>query len=149
VTSLDDLLDLLPDNQEGGITAADLRTVVTALWNHAWVVTDYPFAYGWEEATVSWGQIFVPDWSEAGTTVVLSNTTRTGVATPYGLLGKPGTLLRVRDQGTDAAFVFKVTDPWTAGSERYTLHGVAQEVDGAAPQPGASMTVVIVGEWEA
>lgn len=31
--SLDDLLALLPDNNTGEISAADLRTVVTGLWN--------------------------------------------------------------------------------------------------------------------
>jgi len=33
VTTLQDLLDLLPDNSTGDIDAADLRTVVTDLWN--------------------------------------------------------------------------------------------------------------------
>lgn len=34
MTTLDDLLDLLPDNTVGAITAGDLRTIVTELWNN-------------------------------------------------------------------------------------------------------------------
>lgn len=33
MTTLDDLLALLPDNTTGQISAADMRTVVTGLWN--------------------------------------------------------------------------------------------------------------------
>lgn len=36
-TTLDDLLALLPDNQTGAITAADLREVVTGLWSQPYV----------------------------------------------------------------------------------------------------------------
>lgn len=35
MTTLDDLLALLPDNDTGEIDAADLRTIVTAIWGEA------------------------------------------------------------------------------------------------------------------
>jgi Ca2+-binding EF-hand superfamily protein len=33
--TLEELLALLPDNTTGEISAADMRTIVTELWNHA------------------------------------------------------------------------------------------------------------------
>lgn len=43
--TLDDLLALLPDNTSGAIDAADLRTVVTELWNKAAAADALPAVY--------------------------------------------------------------------------------------------------------
>lgn len=150
--NLNDLLALLPDNEVGIIDAAALRTVVTSIWEHIWIASDYPYYYRpGDVSEVGNSEVSVPDWSGAGTMIYIAQEAADGSATPRDLIDTPGTRIRVGDNVTGARFLFQVTEPVTEsdgnGARILTVHGEARAVSGV-PGESSNMTVVVLSEWE-
>lgn len=154
-TKLDDLLALLPDNDTGEITAATMREVMTGMWEHVWIATDYP--YYWRPgppSEIGSQEVGISDWSETGTTVYLAPSSIGGTATPRDLLNTPGTQIRVEDNETRNRFLMVITGPLTEeqgnGTTVLVLHGTVRQITGPGPLPdtGPNMTVVVLSPWE-
>ena len=84
MTTLDDLLALLPDNETGDISAEDMRQVVTALWTETQKARS-AFSYQWGDTAP------VPDdgnvsmdagWALGSTVLHISKTTKDGEVLP-------------------------------------------------------------------
>jgi hypothetical protein len=87
VTTLDDLLALLPDNDTGEITASDLRTIVTELWHQASIYGN-SYLFKWDmNPPPSAGQITMDQpWQMFATKILVSATTNDGLTLTFDLL---------------------------------------------------------------
>lgn len=86
--TLDDLLALLPDNNTGEISAADMRTIVTELFKLAGHV-DQVFAFDWIAADPSpnAGKATTDaGWTTAATKLVISETTSDGATLLFSMV---------------------------------------------------------------
>lgn len=85
--NLDEMLALLPDNTSGAIDAADLRAIVTGLFERASTIGQV-FSYQWTTATSpAGGRVnLLPGWSGAATTLLLSETTLSGQVLSFEIL---------------------------------------------------------------
>jgi|SRR5262245_10127514 len=85
--TLDELLALLPDNTTGEISAADLRTVVSDLYDAAHSVTQV-YAYRWTTSAVPTAGHVTMDqpWMNFASKVIVSETTDDGVVLGFGLI---------------------------------------------------------------
>jgi hypothetical protein len=85
--TLDEMLALLPDNDTGEISAADLRTIVTELWHQASIYgNSYLFKWDTNPPPVA-GQITMDQpWQMFATKILVSTTTTDGLALTFDLL---------------------------------------------------------------
>lgn len=91
MTTLDDLLALLPDNTTGDIGADDLRTIVTELWNLA-SMAGQAFSYQWTTSPVPGvGKLNMDQgWTNVSSIVRVSETTDDGESMTFGMLDATG-----------------------------------------------------------
>jgi hypothetical protein len=86
--SLDELLALLPDNSTGAIDAADLRAIVTELFNAANTYAQ-TFSYAWSTTggSPSTGKVVTGNlaWDATVTEIDISETTADGYTLVFGL----------------------------------------------------------------
>lgn len=148
MTTLDDLLALLPDNETGQITAADLRTVVSELWVHSYLAEEFAYNYS-NTIPPSSGNIHVNVWSTAVATIDISDTSVNSQQLATALLDNPGTLVRLRNTNPSGVMFAKVTAPATVGSGNRTLHVAGLSATGSAPTGNTKVSVTVLSEYTA
>jgi hypothetical protein len=104
VSELNDLLALLPDNSSGEISAADLRTIVTELYNDANSVFNQ-YAYKWDSGTTpASGKLNLAAWTaDTDTTLYINDVSAGSIALPFGLVDTDPKFTLARDDGTAKA----------------------------------------------
>jgi hypothetical protein len=85
--TLQELLDLLPDNDTGDIGADDLRAIVTELWNQSRQYGNL-YAFRWDTTTPPGsGQVTMDQpWQLTATQLVISETTSDNLALTFVLI---------------------------------------------------------------
>lgn len=146
MTTLDDLLALLPDNDSGQISANDLRTIVAELWAHTWVGEQYPFVFT-TAATPVKGAVGANVWSTAVASIRLSDQATDNTNVAFGRLDTPGTLVRIRATPTQL-LIAEVVGPSVVNAAGWrTLNVSGVSALGAMPADKALVTLTILGEY--
>jgi len=144
VTTLNDLLALLPDNTSGDISAADLRTITTALWNRVNAIVDRPYTTTNSAGPAS-GKLYVQGGWATPTGLELHDTSGDGAATPWSTI-QAGTWLRL--DRNDGQGILRLTatgtpvDSGTTGSVSVSV----RDVTGTAPPNGSPVTLYVLFE---
>ena len=134
--TLDDLLALLPDNSTGEIDAADLRAIVTELWNVAnsqALVLVYEYVTSTAPAL---GKVNIA-WTTSATTLAVSEQTSDGGALPVAVIDGTDQNTFVLANGDRSAMVRgTITGNSTDQGSYRTFAVTVTEVVGT--QPGAN-----------
>ena len=142
MTTLDDLLALLPDNTTGEISAADLRTVVTGLWNHGWIGNSY--AYSWTTSTSALpvsGRLNV-DWAVGTGVLHISQQDAGSVRSPESVFGTAGGKLQlVLNAGGAVVVDLTCVGTFTDQGNWYDVDVTVDSVTGSAPSNNTAMTL--------
>lgn len=136
--TLQELLDLLPDNTSGEIDAVDLRTIVTELWNRDVIYRSASWQYSNLALPPTGSQVRANNASLALATVVefrkIDNDSNDQTNTLTRL--KDGDRLRLSDFDNAAVYArFKVTGPTVATTD--TVQVPVSYLDGAGVIPNA------------
>lgn len=145
MTALDDLLALFPDNTSGAISAADLRTAITALWDRVTTVQTRPYDIT-SSAGPANGKLFISGGWLTPSALEIHNNASDGTATPWGAFDAAGVLLRL--DRNDGQGVLRLTTTGAATSQG-AYGNVPVQVDsvsGAAPGNAALVTLYILVE---
>lgn len=134
--TLDELLALLPDNDSGEISAADLRTIVTEL--HTVANTGWnSYAYKWSTTTnLGSGQVNC-DWAVGQTTLHIHKTSSNEILFPDLEIS------RIRLHTTASSLKMNVIGPTVDQGSSYDIPADVTELSGAVPANNATITVVV------
>lgn len=143
--TLDEMLALLPDNDAGDISAADMRAVVTGLHELAGSFAQV-FAYQWvfPPALPTSGEADVgPTWDLSADTLHLSETAMDGHQLTFGVidLATNVSVWVVNEAGS--RMVATVTGPSVDLGESRTIPIAVDSVTGAVPEEGTPVTVAL------
>lgn len=135
--TLDDLLALLPDNDTGAISAADMRTVVTGLWERIDAMAFRSVQYQWTtNLNVSDGQVTV-GWGVGAAMLNIAKRDKGGNEAAWDLLFPDtalGTKLRLRNIDVPGPYAtMHVTDSATDQGDSWAVPVTVDVVNGAAP----------------
>lgn len=145
MTTLEDLLELFPDNTTGAIGAADVRTAITALWERVTAVINLPYAITNSAGPAS-GKLFVSGGWLTPTALEIHNTAGDGSGVPWDLFADAGVLLRL-DRNDGQGILRAVTTAPAASQGAYGSVPVElSSVSGAAPGNGAAVTLYVFME---
>lgn len=147
MTTLDDLLALLPDNTSGDISAADLRTIVTELYNDANTRSE-SYAYDFTtDVTPATGKVATDQgWQMSVTTLLLNETTGDGMVFPIVLLDR----LAVEDRARlilampGSSMTMTVTGQSVDQGTYRSIPVTPTKLVGVAPANNALMTLALV-----
>jgi len=142
--TLDELLALLPDNTSGEISPADLRAVVTDLYDAAHVGKSQ-YAYDWStDLTPGNGKLSTDQgWTDTATVLHLAELSGDDMAFGFVLIDRgqaEGVLLSAPGRSLNAA----VTGPSVDQGTYRDVPIQVREVAGAEPGNGDLVTVTVV-----
>jgi hypothetical protein len=144
--TLDELLALLPDNTSGEITAADLRTIVTELYNAAHTLAQR-VAYGWSatDSSPPTGKIYLAGgWTSAGGTAAISEIGNDGTPFAFNAVDA-GNLVRLILTGpANQTMRIDLTGPSVDQGNYREVSYVVIQVVGSAPANNDLMAVDVV-----
>jgi len=145
--TLEELLALIPDNEDGQIEADDLQTIVTELYNRAGNSMGDSWAYKWTTATTPPSGRVRADtsWDMTATKLWVSETADDGVSPTFNLVGDNHSLARIwvaTSGGTK--LVANVTGPAVDLGTYRELPIEVVEVVGPAPANNDPVTVTAV-----
>lgn len=150
--TLQELLDLLPDNNTGAIDAVDLRTIVTELYDRAGGACDCTQAvwgaYKWTRSgTINAGQVDfdLSGWATGDTTLRVSKSASNGAVPPYDLLNvaNPGNSFRLRSEvdPTGSHAIGTITGVYSDNGSFWSVPVTIQSVVGVEPPNGEDMVL--------
>jgi hypothetical protein len=145
--TLDELLALIPDNDEGQIDADDLQTIVTELFNRAGNTMGQAFAYKWTTtATPPSGRIRTDTpWDMSATKLWVSEIADDGASPTFNILGDANALARIWVATTNGTkLVADVTGPAIDLGTYREIPIAVIEVIGPAPANNDPVTVTAV-----
>ena len=140
--TLDEMLALLADNTTGDISAADLRDIVTGLYDKASkLISSHP--YRWATGVPATGKLSLDQgWSMASTVLSMSETTDDGVTIGFGVLDQAASadvVIGTDTQRLDA----NVTGPSVDQGTYRDIPIQVTAVSGAAPTNNAAVTLLV------
>lgn len=144
--TLDEMLALLPDNDTGQISAADMRAIVTDL--HA-LSSSFAqvFSYQWEfgpPAAPGTGEAVVgPAWGLTADTLYLSMTALDGHELSFGVIDVAAEVNVWVVNATGSRLVATVTGPSVDLGDYRTLPIAVGSVTGPIPDDGTPVTVAL------
>lgn len=144
--TLDEMLALLPDNDSGEITAADLRTIITELYQLASTVGQN-YSYSWSTADLSPGSGKVGmdlDWADTATKVLMSEITSDGESLTFAMLDSALEAQVWISTGTDSRLKATVTGPSLDQGGYRELPVEVYDVHGPAPANNAKVSVTLL-----
>jgi hypothetical protein len=143
--TLDEMLALLPDNTTGEITPADMRAIVSGLYEAAHT-TGNAYAYRWtDDQSPPTGQVTMDQpWQIFATKLLISETSDDGTALPVGLLNDAAVARVWLTTAAGSRLEADVTGPAAdLGDYRDVPIGVLSVV-GPGPNAGNPLTVSVV-----
>lgn len=144
--TLDEMLALLPDNDAGDISAADMRAVVTALHELAASFAQV-FAFQWTfgaPAPATNGEAVVgPAWGLTADTLYLSETALDGHQLTFGVIDLATTVSVWVVNEAGSRMVATVTGPSVDLGDSRTIPIAVDSVTGAVPEEGTPVTVAL------
>jgi hypothetical protein len=142
--NLNELLALLPDNATGEISPADMRSIVTDLYNAAHT-TGTPYAYKWTTAaTPAAGHVtFDVPWALTATQALVSETTDDGMTLTFGVLDTAAAARLWVTGPNNAKLVADVTGPSTDMGTYRQIPVTVTSVTGVQPANNAAVTLSI------
>jgi hypothetical protein len=144
--TLEELLALIPDNEDGQIEADDLQTIVTELYNRAGNSMGDSWAYKWTSSTPPpTGRVNLDAaWGVTATKLWVSETADEGASPTFGMI-EDAVQTRIRIATTDGKrLVADVTGPGTDLGTYRELPIEVVEVIGPSPANNDSVTVTAV-----
>lgn len=138
------MLALLPDNSTGEISAADLRSVVTGLWNRLTSVSREPYKY--TTTAIAAGQVTVSSWAVGSAVVSVSETTRDNATTPW-ISFESGLIWLKRNDGSGEV-IGTITGTPVVQSGYRDVPVNFTEASGTAPGNNADVTLATVFEMD-
>jgi hypothetical protein len=141
--NLDEMLALLPDNDTGDISAADLRAIVTELHELASTLGQV-FSYQWTPtAPVNTGRLTMDvNWDPSATKLLISETTDSGQVLSFEALD--GSSARVRLASGGSLLHADVTGPSVDLGNYREVPIAVTEVIGSAPAANAKVQVGVL-----
>lgn len=141
--TLDELLALLPDNTTGDISAADLRTVVTELWQVANTQAQL-FVYDYTTSTSPTQGKANIDWATSANTLGVSEQTSDGGVLPVAVIDATGGNVFILANGDRSVMIRgSLVGPSTDQGSYRTFAVTVDEVVGTQPSANATMNLTI------
>jgi hypothetical protein len=144
--TLDELLALLPDNTTGEISPADLRTIVTDLYNYAHArAAAHP--YKWTTGTSGdpgTGKVGTDTgWTSGATVLRISEITDDGTTLGFGFIDESQASAIVLSDSTGRELRCTPTGPSVDQGTYRTIPVSVSGLSGTAPSNNAALTVSI------
>jgi len=153
VTTLQDLIDLLPSGGSWNQRVVGLRQVVTELWNKIEAIPDpsapeapvlrQAYAYEWtDDATPGPGRVSSDDpWSTGPQTLALSSNSGDGQQFPFALLNRGPATLAFRT--STQRFTAETAGPTIDQGSFWHVPVNGLTLEGPAPDPDTLMILVL------
>jgi hypothetical protein len=143
--TLEEILALFPDNTSGQISAEDLHTALTGVWQHEVIVHSQPYS-STNSGGPATGKLFlVGGWANC-TAVQMHNNASDGGATPWSLYGV-GALMRIDRNDTLGDLKLTITGPPDLSGGTFGEVPVSvRTITGPAPGNNAPLTVYTATE---
>jgi hypothetical protein len=145
MSTLDELLALLPDNTTGKIDAADLRTIVTELWDRQFVYNSYSWQYSNSALPPTGSQVRANNASLAAATLLEFRKIDNDGNDRSATLGQLKVDDRVRISDWDNASVyaaFDVTGPVVITVDTVQVPVISTGVAGVVPNAKAEVEML-------
>lgn len=143
--TLDELLDLLPDNVTGQISAADMRTIVTDLWtasNTLRVSYEYEWNAGDTSPAANGQATLDAGWSPASVTLFVNDNDQGGRPMAFGSF-PPGRDVNIAIAGDGFDARLSVTGPPVDVGLWHTVPVSVLSMTGVAPIATTPFTLVV------
>ena len=145
MTTLDDLLVLLPDNDTGAIRAADLRTIVTALWNRVTAILARPYSITNSSGPAN-GKLYVVGAWGGPSALEIHDNASDSAATPWDVIDT-GALLRLDRNDGQGSLRLTATGPPQDFGTYQSVPVAVRQTSGTAPANGALVTLYVFVEF--
>jgi hypothetical protein len=143
--TLNQILALLPDNTTGQISAADLRSIITEIFNAAYTFTNqYSYQYTPQSGPAS-GKINLNSWDMSASVMAVSKTSNSGLSFPSVLVDSDpsyGTT-KISNANKSSVMLVNMTGPSTDGGTYLTYPVTVLSVVGPIPATNAQLTVTV------
>jgi hypothetical protein len=145
--TLNELLALLPDNTTGEISAADLRTIVTELYNLAATVGQV-YSYSWvtNDPTPAAGKITMDQpWQMIASKMIISETTEDGEIVTFSLVDNTAAGQLWLSGAAGGKLRANVTGPSVDLGTYREIPITVTSISGAIPANNEKVSVTFVG----
>jgi len=144
VLTLDEMLALLPDNDEGEIGAGDMRQIVTDLYTMA-TSFGQVFSYRWSvlAGTPSTGEVTTDAWSMAASELKINETTSGSQSLSFGVFDDAESASVWLVNATGSRMRARVDGPSVDHGSWRSVPITALEVRGAAPANNSKVNVAV------